>query len=70
MHQAARDDIGPELVRAARRDNLSGWVNYKSRPGDSHLEHRDERPGSNYGKVSYSYPFLPYRKLRALRTQP
>src|SRR5258708_30315124 len=55
MHQAARDDIGPKLVRAARRDNLSGWVNYKSRPGDSHLEHRDERPGSNYGKVSYSY---------------
>jgi hypothetical protein len=22
MHQAAKDDIGPKLVRASRRDNL------------------------------------------------
>jgi hypothetical protein len=33
------------------------------------LEHRDERPRWNYGKVSYSYLFLPYRKQRALQTQ-
>ncbi len=55
MHQAAKDDTGPKLVRAARRDNLKRIGEYKSRPGDGHLEHRDERPRWNYGKVSYSY---------------
>jgi hypothetical protein len=56
MHQAFAADGKREIC-------------YKSRPDNSHLEHPDERPGWIYSKVSYSYPFLPYRKQRLLQTQ-
>jgi hypothetical protein len=64
MRQAAKDDIGPKLVRAARRDNLKQMGELQESTG-----RRTAQMELWQSIVFLFLPFLAYRKQRAPQTQ-